>query len=120
MFGSRVFVDVGVGDEKIALVGNQRVHGEGFFFGIVIADHFFHHGKVVVETPHRAAHQAVRVAEPHKKRAHQRAVGFQTAARHFFGYAFAFAQIVVFLPAGFVIRAVFDVDEFEILARLDG
>ena len=60
------------------------------------------------------------MAEPNQKRAHQRAVGFQTAARHFFGYAFAFAQIVVLLPAGFVIRAVFDVDEFEIFARLDG
>ena len=60
------------------------------------------------------------MAEANQKRAHQRGIRFQAAAGHFFGYAAPFAQVVIFLPACFVIGAVFDVNQFEIFARLDG
>ena len=112
--------DISIGNEEVALIGNQRVHGKRVLLRIVVTDYVFVNFEVVAETSHHTGHHAVRMAKAHHARTNQRVVRHHAAARHFFGHAFAFLQIVIGFPRFFVIRIVHQIHQIEVFAGLNG
>ena len=56
LFGSRILIDVGIGNKVVTFIGNQCIHRTSIFLRVIVTNHLFHNREVVMETTHGAAH----------------------------------------------------------------